>query len=111
LVAFLAMSGAAFGGVTAALGLLGSTPARVAAITVIFLLVVGGSLIWYFRQRVIPRDLGRRYAPFLMATCSLYVVTLVVGRPHFTDRPEYWVPAAGLVALPLFIGAWRGRRA
>lgn len=109
LVGFLALLGAAFGGITAALGLLGSTPARVAVITAIFLVVVGGLLIWYFRQRVIPRDLGRRYAAFLMATCSLYVVTLVVGRPHFTDRPEYWLPAAALVALPLLIGAWRAR--
>ncbi|MGC4748370.1 hypothetical protein ACLQ28_22350 [Micromonospora sp. DT201] len=111
LVTFLALLGAAFGGITAALGLLGSTPARVAAITVIFFLVVGGLLIWYFRQRVIPRDLGRRYVPFMMATCSLYVVTLGVGRPLFTDRPEYWVPAAVLVALPLLVGAWRGRGA
>jgi hypothetical protein len=110
LAAFLALLGVAFGTLTILLGLVGSTPARVAVITASFLLLIGGLVVWYFRQRVFPRDLPRRYVPFMMATCSLYGAALAVGLPRFAQRPEYWLPAGVVVALPLLVGAWRGRR-
>src|SRR5262245_25201111 len=103
---YLALFGLGFAVITVLLGLLRSTPLRVAVIA-LWLPFVVAMVVWSSRQRVIARRAGRRAVPYWAATALLYCGVLVIGTPHLVGRLNYWLPAAAIVALPLMIGAWR----
>lgn len=68
-------------------------------------------LIWAHRQRAALAGLGRRVAPYWIASGLLYGVALVVGINRFKGEPGYWIPAAIIVGAPMVVGAWRESRA
>lgn len=104
---YVALFGLVFAGITLLLGLTDLIRTRPFVLVVTFFVLEGGILLWARRQRATLTGTGRRVALSFIGMGLLYVAVLVVGVNRFQGEPAHWIPAAVVVAAPMFFGAWR----
>jgi hypothetical protein len=103
--------GAGFAAMTLLLGLTNLDNTSPAVLPTMWSILIAVMLIWARRQRAALTRTGRRILPYWMASGLLYGAALIVGVNRFHGEPGYWIPAAIVVGMPMFVGAWRESRA
>lgn len=90
--------------------LTGLFPGRGGTVTAFWVGVVGAAVYYARRQWVSWQGFRRLNDLAFAAWGLLWTGTAVLGFALFPGRPIFWVPAAFVVAAPLFTAAWRSAR-
>lgn len=107
---YLAVFAAGFGILTLLFGLVSPLQLRMTLFGVGWPLLMLSMVWWAGRRPASLRGTSRRVAKYWVGTTFLYGVVLLVGTPRLVGDARYWVPAAALVAAPMFLGALREHR-